>query len=662
MSPAAPFIAVLAALALAAPAAAAPGDHQPGLTTAPIGQADHAIGASPDARVDVAAIRHIHAKMHAHHVVAGLRAAAAETMATTTAPTSTPAGKALDLRVLVLSADGTEPTYHWWTDALTKEGVPFDTVVATTAPDVTLATLESSADHGRYDAIVLADGGLAYSPDGGFTYTSALSTDEWAALQSYEQDFGVRELDAYAYPQAAYGLQAGAAGSDMSGVTGQVTTAGASVFSDLVGPVPVDSSSWGYQGTPVDGSSWQTLVQGPAGAMVGTYTRDDGTEAMVNTIDTNEWSLHGHVLFGGMLDWVTRGVHLGLRRNYLGIDVDDLFLADDRWNPVGHTTPEDGSSTVRMVPSDVDRAVAWEHSSGISLNFLYNGQGASATDPLTQSLLAHKADFRWTSHTWSHPDLDPATQATIEKEIQKNIDFATTNGLPIDPTELVTGGHTGLANPSMPAALDARGIRFFGADASRQPDQYALGGALSVPRHPTGIYYNVGTRAEELDEYNWINFTACPAGSLGCLAAPADWSTYVDNEATQILRHVLDNDPRPHFVHQSNLAEDGTMYPVIDEVLARYHRLFKADLVQPGERQAGEELARMAAWQQALASGSVSGTITSSGQIVVTSPGGLAVPVTGGAAGDSYGGVTSGWSTPDAGQTTVGSTVTTAPP
>ena len=46
----------------------------------------------------------------------------------------------------------------------------------------------------------------------------------------------------------------------------------------------------------------------------------------------------------------------------------------------------------------------------------------------------------------------------------------------------------------MAQALIDTGVKWFGADASRQPQQYELGGALSVPRHPTGIYYNVGTR------------------------------------------------------------------------------------------------------------------------------------------------------------------------
>lgn len=670
-SPITALIAVLASLALAAPALAGQpaGDARPGIDGADVVKAGMALGPSPDRHLDVAEIRGIEAKVTPSTTTTSAGKTAAKRFAktrtaaaTVSEPSALPAGKSVDLKVLLLSADGNEPTYHWWRDAMTKEGVPFDTIIGATAPDITAAQLRADLDHGRYQAIVLASGGLAYSPDGGFSWTSALDADEWAVLQAYEDEFNVREVDAYAYPQPAFGLEAGAAGGDMSGTQAQVTAGGAPVFADLVGPVPVDQWSWGYEGTPIAGSSWKTLVSGPSGAIVGTYVRDDGTEALVNTVDTNEWSLHGHALFQGMLEWVTRGVHLGVSRNYFGMDVDDLFLPDNRWTAVGHTTPDDVSSAIRMAPSDVTRAVDWEHRTGIRLNMLFNGEGAKDDDPLTQAVLAAKDDFRWTSHTFSHPDLDPASRTEIEDELQSNIDFAHAHGIAIDPTEVVTGGHSGLANPNMPAALDQIGVKWIGADASRQPNQYAIGGALTVPRHPTGIYYNVGTREEQLDEYNWINFTACPEGNLGCLKAPADWDTYVNNEATIILRHILDNDPRPHYVHQSNLAEDGTMYPVVDEVLARYHRLFKADLVQPGVGQAGEELQRMATWQAALAAGTVSATVNADGQVVVHSDGTVAVPVTGGTVGDSYGGVTSGWATPAGGDTIVGGVDGTTPP
>jgi hypothetical protein len=40
-----------------------------------------------------------------------------------------------------------------------------------------------------------------------------------------------------------------------------------------------------------------------------------------------------------------------------------------------------------------------------------------------------------------------------------------------------------------------------------------LGGAVSVPRHPSSVYYNVSTWAELVDEYNQIYLEPAPVGS-----------------------------------------------------------------------------------------------------------------------------------------------------
>ena len=65
----------------------------------------------------------------------------------------------------------------------------------------------------------------------------------------------------------------------------------------------------------------------------------------------------------------------------------------------------------------------------------------------------------------------------IESEISRNIGFARRNGLPIDPTELVTGEHSGLRappqmpddNPRLAGALAEAGNRTLAADASSEP-------------------------------------------------------------------------------------------------------------------------------------------------------------------------------------------------
>src|SRR5262249_56406275 len=73
--------------------------------------------------------------------------------------------------------------------------------------------------------------------------------------------------------------------------------------------------------------------------------------------------------------------------------------------------------------------------------------------------------------------------------------------------------------------------------------------------------------------------------------------------------HVLGNDPRPHYVHQSNLiltSGNGILYGadhqgVLDVLLARYHAYFNATapLVQPSMSQAGTLLRQQSAWATA---------------------------------------------------------------
>ena len=138
---------------------------------------------------------------------------------------------------------------------------------------------------------------------------------------------------------------------------------------------------------------WQTLLAGPNNtAFLGIYTHpDDGREELVMTVASNQFQSHNQLLRHGMLNWVTRGVFLGYQRNYLEVQVDDLFLGDDAWDPVTNTTNYDPAAASRMTPADVDRAIAWSQARGVRLDFAFNGGGSdlyreqtgAASDPLT---------------------------------------------------------------------------------------------------------------------------------------------------------------------------------------------------------------------------------------------------------------------------------------
>ena len=234
-------------------------------------------------------------------------------------------------------------------------------------------------------------------------------------------------------------------------------------------------------------------------------------------------------------------------------------------------------------------------------------------------------------------------------------------------------------NPAFLPALTSTGTKYAGSDTSKPYPQtptdvnsarydpgatWFQGGTQAVPRYPTNVYYNAATEEQQLDEYNWIY--VAPRGGEGncqeipgvtdCRDTPASWQEYIDSEALIMLRHVVGNDPRPHYFHQTNIAwtdrdengdgraDGGTLYKLVDAVRARYTRYYadNAPLAQLSMREIGDELARQVNWQQ------VSPQVTAyiqDGKVQVTAPTGTQVPLTGTGVGTSYGGHKSGWTT-----------------
>jgi hypothetical protein len=596
--------------------------------------------------------------------------------ATQAAPAVPRPGQRIDMKVLLVSADGHEPTFAAWKAQLNREGVPFRSIVADQDARITDATLaDYGANRAYYQAVILATGDLVRAVDNadgsGASFLSALTDGEWATLAKFERTFGVRQLSDNTFPTPAHGLNYPFASGDQGGTTATLTPAGLAAFPYLTGNVPIDSGAFGYQATPASQESFRPLLVGPSGASyLGVFTHpDDGREELVMTVDSNAHQLHNQLLRHGMLNWVTRGAYLGLQRQYLELQVDDIFLPDDRWDMTNHTTPEDGVSCgtattpacstrlIRMKATDVTRAVSWSKRTGLRLDAVFNGAGsvdAGKNDPLTAAFVDNKAKFNWISHTYSHPNLDTLTRTQIASEIDQNLQWAKTKKIQVNARELVTGEHSGLKNPELVPALTSTGINWIAADASREPDQYRLGPALTVPRYPTNVYYNTATRAEQLDEYNYVYLPPSLGGSCQntatttCRSQAATWQEYVDAEVRTMFRHVMDNDPRPHYVHQSNLAEEGIMYDVVDALVQRYAAYVKPSLVQLGHGEIGAELSRQASWRQAAAAGQVDGYLQD-GRVNVTASRTVDVPVTGTTVGSAYDGQRSGWTTVTAG-------------
>jgi hypothetical protein len=386
----------------------------------------------------------------------------------------------IDVKVLLVSADGTEPGFGAWKAELTREGVPYDTLVAYSggAKAATL-TDDKLADYGdrhaRYDAVILSTGDLGHNvsnPGGTTSYVSALTDAEWERLARFERTFGIRQLSDYTAPTPAHGLNT-VVGANQDGLVGTLTAAGRAAFPYLKGTVPIANDdptvpeAFGYQATATSTQNWQTLLAGPNNsAYLGIYTHpDDGREEMVMTVASNENQSHAQLLRHGLLNWVTRGVFLGYQRNYLELQVDYLFLGDDAWDPAAHATSYDPATASRMTPADLAQARAWSQTHGVRLDFAFNGGGSVAyaaehagSDPLAAAFAdaATRNSFGYINHTYDHPNLDCSTSAFVTKELNDNAAWAQQHGLPFDHSETITGEHSGLANsrPGNPGTID----------------------------------------------------------------------------------------------------------------------------------------------------------------------------------------------------------------
>ncbi|MEU1043394.1 hypothetical protein [Streptomyces sp. NPDC005907] len=634
----------------------------------------------------------------------------------------------VDLKVLVV--DNGESPVGAITAELRSTGVPYTTVDLDDPgrPRIDAAFLSDTAGgtpRARYQGVVLPD-------EAPFGTGSA----EQSALEAYERTYGIPQVDAYTWAHPEVGLEYTSDGGYSGSLDGQevaVTTAGRSgPFGYLEGPLTFEDNSatalesYGFLAKPREGFTTyvDTAVPGGTGraALVGEYAHD-GRRELVVTFAYNQYQQQFRVLARGIVEWLTQGIHLGRSRNYFAVHVDDVFAPDARWDTERNCTPgeldcvggggEETTAPVRMTAADAAYAAQWQRTSGFTLDMVYNaGSGEEwrsengGTDALADRLLADRAEYRWVNHTYTHAFLgcvqdtstvpwscarnaDGSTRYTsrsdISAQIRDNYGWALAKGLPVDRTELVTGEHSGLKslpqqpadNPNLAGALSDNGIRWTGSDNSREPDQRSVGGALTVPRYPMNVYYNVGTKAEMADEYNWIYTSRADGGSgvcednptSTCMSEPLDTATgylsyIVPQEARTALGHAVGNDPRPHYVHQSNLAEDRLLYPVLDKVLAGYRALYadSAPLENPRQSAIGTELKRRADWRTAVANGRV--TAYRVGRAVtVSAPSGTQIPVTApegtrkqtllgtSVFGTPYAGRRSAWTTPDTLQT-----------
>ncbi len=330
--------------------------------------------------------------------------------------------------------------------------------------------------------------------------------------------------------------------------------------------------------------------------------------------------------------------------------------------------PENTAATSSTTYSFTDTGITTGNAPQSSANF------PTATNP---GIDCSSAAGSWLPATSTTPD------SSIGQEIGLDQAFAAANGLTnYTPAAVVTGEHSGIENPNMPAGLAGTGVTTFAEDASRQPQQYSIGAALGAPRYPSNIYYNASNFSDQLSEYNTLY--VAQGASLGstqfpsetghctntsattCLTTPATEASLLASESHIMLSHVLANNPRVGYAHQSDLigpaAQNGqdygyTILRLIDDMLSQYNSWYTAPLAQMTDVTEAQTLAEQNAWATAapetkgLPNGQVTASVQNGVVTVKNNGAAVGVPITvppgttvnGSAFGQPYGGDLSDW-------------------
>src|SRR6266576_1388533 len=364
---------------------------------------------------------------------------------------------------------------------------------STTTIDMKLLVVSNGKTEADFPAIkqILAYGAYIYTLPG------------MPTLVSYEQTFGVRQLNWYMYPNNDFGFNypyngtINSAGAD----TASFTAEGASVFSYANTATPVTiSNAYIVLGTPRSASALPSgasvtplLADASGNALSLLYTQGDGRQYLTQTFDSSPYLMHDLVLAYGLINWVTKGIFLGEYHVYAAAQVDDFFINGSEWipgtpctDPKTHDrTPPDATLLpfFRINSADMTSLVAWQNKvqsdpllSNFTLTLALNGVGTTgntdwtglptagvANDDLTSNVQNYQNYFHWVGHTYDHPNSlnglhksdpggDPDTPQvdSIDLEILTNQYVATGAGrnLDPDPSDTVSPIHLTDFNPA----------------------------------------------------------------------------------------------------------------------------------------------------------------------------------------------------------------------
>jgi hypothetical protein len=589
--------------------------------------------------------------------------------------------KPVDMKLLVLSGDGSESSFAAIQLFLNYMGIPYDKVMLGKEPMPEL----SNGNKGLYQGIILATGALAYQDNGG--WKAALTVDNWSKLDSYCRDYRVRLASFYTFPEARFGMQMTDAVN--SPTTIEMLPAAGSIFPylNLDNPIKL-SAAYTYLAQPVAAAGETTIplmqVNGSTTGVL--HTKADGREYLALTMDHNSSLLHSMALYYGIFNWVTKGVFIGERRIYFTPQNDDLYLPNrlfvlsiEACRPttfvVDQSTPAMAQCPLlRLTGDDLRSLVDWQKTwnsnpqlKDFRLTMAYNGYGSTAKsgakpdDSLVVESLRNLDIFYWLSHTYDHKNLDCYVQATdgtcrpanydeATFEITENQKIADQLGIPSDKLSLITPGVSGLLVRDFLDAAADQGIRYLVSDTSHPewiPPIPNTGmwsdlhpEVFIVPRRATSLFFNAasgteGAEGSEPDEYNAFYG---PDGLFRVGGKPdgpsffetvQTYDAILDRESNNLLTYMLRGEIYPSMFHQSNFWRyDGVhslFTELVDRTFAKFISISNLPVLSLPQSEIGKRMEERLAREVSP----VQATLNPSNRITLWSEKALTVPVTG---------------------------------
>ncbi|WP_256259606.1 Agd3-related carbohydrate deacetylase [Burkholderia ubonensis] len=485
-----------------------------------------------------------------------------------------PADAQIDLKVLVLASQqaGNSPELQATQSILDRLGVPYS-IYNYDTNNPTLPPLEAG-NHAMYQGIIMPISDARYmNPFSG----GALAT----TLARYQFKYNVRLASVYTWPGDTGCMQyVGFRDTSSSPLGTMLTATGKTLFpymnagTSTTNPLTVQNA-WTYFMSPASplpaGTTTTTQIQATASngttysvastCLFGNTTplAGDSTsrEIMAVSFDNNPYLMHSMTLSYGLVNWVTRGLFVGVRHVYMDPQVDDLGIPDEiypyaqsdstgNWydvrtgqttstsppgqcplgNPVGSTDPNTGTTACeyRMIGADFDNTMGWQDNAnantanagalkftmafnGSGFGTAYGGQGfypTTGTDTLSVETNANEFEFKWITHTYDHILLDPpftTSASQVTTELQNNDNVAQTFGFErYNRTVIVTPEISGLYNATTLGALRQFGITVLVSDSSKPTPPV---GTPGCPTKNNGVAWALP--AFNAGKYNCVN-------------------------------------------------------------------------------------------------------------------------------------------------------------